>query len=287
MAMEELARSTGNPGEAMLEERDVRGIFALKARGWGIKAIARELGVVPNTVRFWVRRGESAPRPMMGRPRLLDDWVPWVKERFRTGVRNGDVLRQELAEQVVRVSLRTVERATSMLRKETICLERATLRFETEPGEQLQVDFGECWLEVAGERTKVFVFVGTLGYSRRTYARIFPGLCQAHWLEGLEGCLRHFGGAPRSFLVDNARALVSRWKGDEPVFHPEFQAFLRPLRDPPPSLPPLPGAHKGQGGERGEVCEAQCAGEMQLRELGGPRACRHEMSYNGSHRGHH
>lgn len=45
------------------------------------------------------------------------------------------------------VSLRTVE--------------RATLRFETGPGQQLQVDFGECWLEVAGERVKVFVFVGT------------------------------------------------------------------------------------------------------------------------------
>ena len=225
MAMEELARLTGNPGEAMLEERDVRGIFALKARGWGIKAIARELGVVPNTVRFWVRRGENAPRPVMGRPRVLDDWLPWVKERFQAGVRNGDVLRQELAERGIRVSLRTVERATSELRKETVCLEKATLRFETEPGEQLQVDFGECWLEVAGERVKVFMFVGTLGYSRRIYARVFPGLCQAHWLEGLEGCLRHFGGAPRTCLVDNARALVSRWKGDAPVFHPEFQAF--------------------------------------------------------------
>lgn len=225
MAIEELARSTGNPGEAMLEERDVRGIFALRARGWGTKAIARELGVVPNTVRFWIRRGEDAPRPVMGRPRALDDWLPWVKERFMAGVRNGDVLRQELAEKGIQVSLRTVERATSGLRRDVFCLERATLRFETEPGQQLQVDFGECWLEVEGERVKVFVFVGTLGYSRRTYARIFPGLCQAHWLEGLEGCLRHFGGAPKEFLVDNARALVLRWKGDEPVFHPEFQAF--------------------------------------------------------------
>lgn len=209
----------------MLEDRDVRGIFALRSRGWSIKAIARELGVVPNTVRFWIRRGEDAPRPVMGRPRALDDWLPWVKGRFQEGVRNGDVLRQELSEKGIQVSLRTVERATSELRMETQCLERATLRYETEPGQQLQVDFGECWLEVGEERVKVFVFVGTLGYSRRTYARIFPGLCQAHWLEGLEGCLRHFGGAPKEFLVDNARALVLHWKGGEPVFHPEFQAF--------------------------------------------------------------
>jgi len=31
-------------------------------------------------------------------------------------------------------------------------MERATLRIETELGRQLQVDFGECCLEVAGER---------------------------------------------------------------------------------------------------------------------------------------
>lgn len=225
MEIEELAPSLETPGEAMLEETTVRAIFALRKNGWGIKAVARELGVAPNTVRFWTRRGESAPRPVMGRPRALDDWLPWVKARFQEGIRNGDVLRQELTAQGIQVSLRTVERATSEWRRETQCLERATLRFETEPGQQLQIDFGECWLEIAQERAKVFIFVATLGYSRRTYARIFPGLCQAHWLEGLESCLRNFGGAPKECLVDNARALVSKWKGDQPMFHPEFQAF--------------------------------------------------------------
>ena len=152
MAMEDLARSTGSPGEAMLEERDVRGIFALRARDWPIKAIARELSVAPNTVHFWLRRGEDAPRPAMGRPRVLDDWLPWVQARFREGVRNGDVLQQELADRGVQVSLRTVERATTELRREALCQEKATLRSETEPGQQLQIDFGERWLEVADER---------------------------------------------------------------------------------------------------------------------------------------
>jgi transposase len=161
----------------------------------------------------------------MGRPQALKAWVPWIEARFKEGVRNGDVLRQELAEAGVLVSLRTVERITKDLRQSSLCQERATLRYETEPGQQLQVDFGECWLEIGEQRVKVFVFVGTLGYSRRTYARIFPSLCQKSWLDGLEGCLRHFEGAPRECLVDNARALVSAWKADQPVFHPEFQAF--------------------------------------------------------------
>ncbi|MBP1627115.1 MAG: family transposase [Holophagaceae bacterium] len=88
--------------------------------------------------------------------------------------------------------------------------------------------------------------MGTLGYSRRTYAQLFPGLCQAHWLEGLEGCLRHFGGAPRDFLVDNARALVSRWKGEAPVFHPGFQAFCDHYGIRPSACRPYRAQTKGK-----------------------------------------
>jgi hypothetical protein len=46
-------------------------------------------------------------------------------------------------------------------------------------------------------------------------------------LEGLEAALRHFGGVPEECVVDNAKALVLRWEGDRPVFHPEFEAFCR------------------------------------------------------------
>lgn len=74
---------------------------------------------------------------------------------------------------------------------------------------------------------KAFVFVATLGYSRRTFAQVHPTLRQRHWLEGLEAALHHFGGMPESCVVDNAKALVLRWQGDRPIFHPEFEAFCR------------------------------------------------------------
>jgi len=209
----------------VLDAREVQGIFGLLGRGWQVKAIARELGMARNTVRAWVRRGPDAERPRTGRPLALVGQEDWLKARFLAGVRNADVLRQELAERGVLVSIRTVERFVSPLRAEAMNTERATLRFETDPGQQMQIDFGEKWIEVAGERVKAFVFVATLGYSRSTFARVYPTLRQRHWLEGLEAAMQHFGGATKECLVDNAKALVIHWKDDEPHYHPEFKAF--------------------------------------------------------------
>ena len=41
------------------------------------------------------------------------------------------------------ISLRTVERAVAHLRRELLAEGLATVRFETPPGRQLQIDFGE------------------------------------------------------------------------------------------------------------------------------------------------
>ena len=82
------------------------------------------------------------------------------------------MVRQDLArEHGIAVSLRTVERAVTPLRREMAAEARATLRFETPPGRQLQVDFGEMRVPVAKVRERVFLFVATLGYSRRPFVR--------------------------------------------------------------------------------------------------------------------
>ena len=49
---------------------------------------------------------------------------------------------------------------------------RVTERFETVPGQQAQIDWGQCGtVVVGGERRKLYVFALVLGYSRMMYAR--------------------------------------------------------------------------------------------------------------------
>jgi transposase len=99
---------------------------------------------------------------------------------------NADVVRQELlAEKRVVVSLRTVERAVARYRRALAAQARATVRFETAPGKQLQIDFGERLVEIAGAKVKVCLFVATLGYSRRLHVRAFRNERQESWFAGL------------------------------------------------------------------------------------------------------
>ena len=119
------------------------------------------------------------------------------------------MVRQDLLrERSVDVSLRTVERAVAPFRRLLTAEAKATVRFETPPGRQLQIDFGQLRVPVADERVRVFLFVATLGYSRRCHVAAFRHERQSSWFRGLEGAFLHFGGVTKEVLIDNPRPLV-------------------------------------------------------------------------------
>ena len=177
----------------------------------------------------------------------------WLAERFRQHRGNCDVVRQELQrEHGVTVSLRTVERAVAHLRREVLAQTAATVRFETLPGHQVQIDFGTVRVPIADEQLKVHLFVATLGYSRRIYVAMFLHERQSAWLQGLEGAFRHFGGTPREVLGDSARALVNEHDAQtrEVVFNDRFHAFCRYWGVIPRACAPYRARTKGKD-ERG------------------------------------
>ncbi|MCC2665268.1 MAG: transposase [Rhodospirillales bacterium] len=217
-------------GEMMRTPDDVAAMVKLKELGWGAKRIAAELGCSKNTVKRWLGLGGWRPCAGPSRSRKLGGLEEWLSERFRRHGGNADVVRQELAaEKGLVVSLRTVERAVAPLRRELVAQARATVRFETRPGEQLQIDFGERRVEIGGASVRVFLFVATLGYSRRLFVRAFGHEKQDSWFEGMEGAFRVFGGVPEEVLLDNARALVLHHDpvSREVVLHPRLHAFAK------------------------------------------------------------
>ena len=128
---------------------------------------------------------------------MLDGLEDWLRERFLRHRGNADVVRQDLAaEKGIAVSLRTLQRAVQPYRQALKAEALATVRFETPPGRQLQIDFGERLVEIGGIKIRVFVFVATLGHSRRCHVRAFRHERQESWFSGLESAFTPFGGVP-------------------------------------------------------------------------------------------
>lgn len=236
-------------GQAMKTPDDVEAMLRLKACGWGMKRIAAELGCSHHTVKTYVAAGGVVPFKSPQRAKALDGQDDWLRERFLRHRGNADVVRQDLlAEKGLAVSLRTLQRAVAPYRQALKAEALATTRFETPPGRQLQIDFGERLVEIGGSKLKVFVFVATLGHSRRLHVRAFRHEQQASWFSGLESAFTTFGGVPEEVLMDNPRALVVR---HDPVsrtalFNDKLLAFARHWGFTPRACAPYRARTKGK-----------------------------------------
>jgi transposase len=237
----------------MLTPDEVSAMVQLYELGWGVKRIAGALGCSRNTVKRYIEAGGWVAYRKPQRKRRLDGLESWLAERFRQHRGNCEVVRQDLArEHGIAVSLRTIERAMAPLRQALNTEARACVRFETPAGKQLQIDFGERRIVIGGEPVRVYLFVATLGYSRRIFVRAFRHERQSAWFDGMEGAFRHFGGVPQEVLLDNPRALVEHHNATtrEVRFNERFLAFVRYWGVRPRACAPYRARTKGKD-ERG------------------------------------
>lgn len=183
-------------------------IRVLSRRGMSIRGIAAELGISRNTVRKYLRN-EAVRNPLSrgpGRPSKLGPYEAWLRKRVKSAAPirlPATVLHREITAMGYDGTERTVRRFVATLRP--VPVEEPVVRFETAPGHQAQMDWGEYRL--GGKR--VYAFVGVLGYSRWLYLEYVDNTRS----ETLIACHRRmfsaFGGVPREVLYDNMKTVVT------------------------------------------------------------------------------
>jgi transposase len=205
----------------MLKKEDFTVIKALDKQGAFIKDIAADLGVHPKTVSRALKRG-SVPKPQRKRRgSKLEPYKPKIDKLLSENVWNAMVILREIQaegyngeETLVRQYIRP---------KRVLQPSRATVRFETEPGEQLQTDWGEVVVMIAGQPTKVYFIVNTLGYSRRFHFWCTDSQDAEHTYEGLIRSFEYFEGVTEEVLVDNQKSAVTQASNQgKPQFNERF-----------------------------------------------------------------
>ena len=194
------------------------------------------MGPYENLVRGWLRDDKGAPKKQRHTARRV--WQRLVEEHDAS-----------VAETTVRDFVRQVraELAAEQLPAVTVAQEHSA-------GAEAEVDFGEFYADVAGRRTRLWLFVMRLSCSARAFAMVFAHQAQEAFFEGHVLGFEHLGGVPARIRYDNLKPAVTRMLiGRDRVENVRFIALRSHYRfDSFFCLPGIDGAHE-KGGVEGEV----------------------------------
>jgi transposase len=230
----------------MLSKEDFAVIQALRNRGVYQKDIARQVGVNPKTVNRALARGRAPNRPRRPRGSKLDPYKPFVDELLAEDVWNAVVILREIQARGYTGGITLVRLYVGP--KRGLRPGKATVRFETRAGQQLQSDWSQTVTLIAGKRTRVYFQVNQLAYSRRFHFWCTDSQDAEHTYDGLIRGFEYFGGVPQEVLVDNQKAaVVSPGTGGRTQFNSRFVDLAGHYGFVPRACRPYRARTKGKG----------------------------------------
>lgn len=214
----------------MLRGIEVNELLEYRRDGLSINAISELTGYDRKTIRRYLLKPEAAPvyGPRPAAASKLDEFKPFLQQRLKAGVWNGQVLLRELRQRGYQGGATILKDWLQPQRAETRAI--AERRFETAPGKQAQVDWGHLgYLHEAGKAPqRIWGFVITLSYSRRMWGQAALEQTLGTLLKMHEAAFAHWGAVPEEILYDRMRTI---WSGTddrgEILWNPAFLDFAR------------------------------------------------------------
>jgi len=219
------------------ETMDIREVLRQMRQGLSDRAVAKATGVNRKTVaryRSWATEQGllTGPLPPLGKlHRLLEETMPSAPppqnvssvEPYRKLVVKLRQRGVEMAAIYQRLRERGYSGSYSSVRRFVRRLEpltpEVTVRVETPPGEEAQVDFGYAGKMVdpeTGELRRAWVFVLTLSWSRHQYGEFVFDQKVESWLRLHRNAFRFIGGTPERVVIDNLKAGIAKTCYHEP-----------------------------------------------------------------------
>jgi transposase len=239
-------------------------ILTLAAQGWSNRRIARELGLHRETVGRHLRladskpakvppgsNGEAEPKPAKLPPGIFplsrsqcEPWREFIEQGCQAGLSAQRLYQDLVAERQFVGSYDAVKR---FVRHWNQAQPVPFVRMEVEPGAEAQVDFGQgAWVMAEGKRKRPHFFRVVLSHSRKGYGEVVWRQTTESFIRCLENAFRHFGGVPRTLVIDNLRAAVTRADWYDPELNAKAAEFCRHYGTVIlPTRPAMP-RHKGK-----------------------------------------
>lgn len=200
----------------------------LHHQGLNISQISRETGYHRNTVRKYLA-AQTVPIPASRRtrPSKLDPYKAYIQQRIRDYPLSAARIYREIQEMGFNGKYTIVKDYIREIRPPTRV--PAVFRYETEPGVQAQVDWGECGhLDVDGRRRKLYCFSMILGYSRMRYAVFTLSTDTSTLIQCHLNAFEYFGGYTEEILYDNIKTVILKraLRAGDHQWNPKFEDFF-------------------------------------------------------------
>lgn len=212
----------------MIDRRTIFEIHRLKDMQFSIRQIAKTLNLDRGTVARYIKHPDIIHKPRRGRPSKLDSYREFIKEMVAQYPKvNAPVILRQIQDKGFDGEITIVRKYLKVL-KYDIGRKQAFIRFESQPGQQIQIDWGHFGsLVYKGSSRKLYALAVLESHSRMLYV----GFTHSQKQEALHQCLveafRYFGGTPREIVVDNMLTAVTERVGSMVRFNESFLDFLR------------------------------------------------------------
>jgi len=191
-----------------------------------LSEIARRLDLDRKTVRYWAGQSQWKPYERAAREdTLLSAHAQWLRARAGEVNYSARIVYQELRQRGYAGGYDTVKLFVRPLREAASADALTLTRFETEPGQQSQIDWGQVSAWFRERLVVLHLFVLTLGFSRRGFYYACANEQLSQFLEAHERAFEHFGGLTREHLYDRPRTVCQPGEEGKRVWNPTFKSF--------------------------------------------------------------
>jgi len=210
----------------MITREDHMEIKVYLKQGKSLRWIAKYFGISRNTVKKYRDSDQEKPsyKERKSTHSKLDDYKKYIDDRIAKAAPiylTGSVIHRELKEKGYLGSYSLLTHYLYELRGKKGVEE--VVRFETDPGKQMQVDWGQ----MRGGKDPIHAFVAVLGYSRMLFVRFTDNMRY----DTLEQCHRlafdYFQGIPEQVWYDNMKTVVIERHGYGEGQHRLHQGFYQ------------------------------------------------------------
>ena len=192
--------------------------------------LAKQYGCDYRTVKKYFESSAEDLKLIQPKPSILDPYKTIVEDKLNIPC-SATAIYKFIQKKGYKGSYSVVKRYCNKYKVEQY--QKATIRFETNPGLQAQVDWKETKIltNKNGEMFEINIFLIILGYSRLKYIELTVDRKQSTVFQCLVNSFKFFGGVPKEILFDNMKTVVDHSKSEynNPIINSTFYEFSKDM----------------------------------------------------------